>query len=341
MNIKTAYVETTNLCNLNCATCYNRSGLNKHRSELSCEQIEQILVNFIPYGIQNFLLSGGEPTLHSEFERVLDLVDRYPQIVFGIVTNGTNPNKKLLEFLNSRKNFRLQISLDGSCEEQNAKTRGTGNFEKTLDFAKKILTPSIPPLLKMVVSQKNFGDVEQFCKLALSLGFTPELAFIYKSGNGTAEWEQKQLSSLQKLQILKLAKRLNKEVNANIFLPVCTSRCPLGEELKDLSLCIKVDGSIQPCQSLYDSKYTVGNALSFNKTAFEQNMAAISALASRRYSADFGCAKCMLNDICGRGCMAEAFNLSGNDMSDDGNCDYRKQQFFHLNLKSVMNFSYE
>ena len=39
MNVKSVYVETTNICNLNCKTCYNRSGLNKERKEISKAQL--------------------------------------------------------------------------------------------------------------------------------------------------------------------------------------------------------------------------------------------------------------------------------------------------------------
>lgn len=336
MNIKTVYVEITNQCNFNCSTCYNRSGLNTKRKELSLEQIEDIINIFIAYGLKRFLFSGGEPTLHSEFEEILDLVDKYPQITFGIVTNGTNLNIKLLEIINTRKNFILQISLDGSCEEVNAKTRGVGNFEKTVNFAKQVQNAEISPLLKMVISQRNYSDVESFCNLALSLGFTPELAFIYKSGNGSDSWDAKELTSMQKLKILKLAERSNKEKNANIFLPICTTKCPLGEGLKDNSLCIKVDGSIQPCQSLYSKKYTVGNVITFDEKTFSENMNNIAALAKQRYTLDFGCKKCMLNDICGRGCMAEAANLQDDPLANDGNCEYRKQQFININLKGAV-----
>ncbi len=337
MNIKTVYVEITNQCNLNCATCYNRSGLNTKRKELSLEQIESIINLFIPLGLQRFLLSGGEPTLHSEFEEILNLVDKYPQITFGIVTNGTNANRKLLEIINTRKNFTLQISLDGSCEEVNAKTRGKGNFEKTVNFAKQVQNSENDHLLKMVISQQNYSDVESFCNLALSLGFTPELAFIYKSGNGSDRWDTKEVTSMQKLKVLKLAERINKEKNADIFLPICTTTCPLGGGRKDNSLCIKVDGSIQPCQSLYSEKYTVGNVITFDEKTFWENMNNIFALANKRYTLDFGCKKCMLNSICGRGCMAEAVNIHDDPFADDGNCEYRKQQFINLNLSELIN----
>lgn len=336
MNIKTVYVEITNQCNLNCTTCYNRSGLNLKRTELSFEQIENTIKLFLPYGLQRFLLSGGEPTLHSEFEQILDLIDKYPQITFGIVTNGTNHNQKLLKFLNTKDNFKLQISLDGSCEEQNAKTRGLGNFEKTINFAKQIHTAKITPLLKMVISQSNYSDVESFCDLALSLGFTPELAFIYKSGNGSDEWGSKELTSMQKLKILKLVDRINQEKNSDIFLPVCTSKCPFAEGLNDLSLCVKVDGSIQPCQSLYSEKYTVANALCFDEKSLLNNINNISDLAKLRCEQDYGCKKCMLNDICGRGCMAEAANLHDDPLANDDSCEYRKQQFININLKGAI-----
>ena len=138
MKINTVYVEITNHCNLNCATCYNRSGLNKLRKEISCVQIEKIISTFIPYGLNRIIFSGGEPTLHTEFDKILDLTEKYPNLTFGVTTNGTNPHKKLLNYLNTKQNMSLQVSLDGSCEEVNSKTRGKGNFEKTIFFLKQI-----------------------------------------------------------------------------------------------------------------------------------------------------------------------------------------------------------
>ena len=61
MKVKTVYVEITNQCNLNCRTCYNRSGLNRERRELSAARLEEILQVFLPYGLERFLLSGGNP----------------------------------------------------------------------------------------------------------------------------------------------------------------------------------------------------------------------------------------------------------------------------------------
>ena len=332
MNIKTVYIEITNKCNLNCDTCYNRSGLNRERRELSCEQIERIIGIFEPYGLKRVLLSGGEPTLHTEFDDIIDLPEKYPDISFGIVTNGTNINRKLIDIANTRDDFKLQISLDGSNDTINAKTRGTGNFDKTIEFARRIHRETNKPLLKMVISQNNIDDVEAFCELSFSLGFIPEFAFIYRSGNGESEWEKKALSPMQKLKVLKLIKRINNEYGGEIFLPLCTSGCPIPSGKHEFSLGIKVDGSIQPCQSLYDDRFTVGNVLAFDAVLFERNMKKISDIAKKRTESDYNCGKCILKNACGRGCMAEAVNLYGDPLANDGNCEYRKMQFLNMNL---------
>ena len=335
MKIKTVYIEITNRCNLNCRTCYNRSGLNRETQELSVSEIEQIMNTLSRYGANRFLFSGGEPSLHSQFHELLDMTKRYPQYSYGFVTNGTNDDPVWIEYLNSLSNLTLQISLDGATEEQNSLTRGKGNFEKAITFAKQIKNPNLKPLLKMVISQSNLAGVEDFYRLALSLGCIPEFAFIYRSGNGSDDWESKTLSVNQKIKVLKQIEELNLKFKTDAFLPKCTVKCPFASPSGDeaLSLCIKPDGSIQPCQTLYDARFTLANTLGFQEQTFLNNLNTILSTAKKRATTDFGCNKCMLKSVCGRGCMAEAFLLTGDPLGNDQNCMYRKIQFLNFDLK--------
>lgn len=335
MNIKAVYVEITNICNLNCKTCFNRSGLNKNTKEIQKSHLKKIIELSAPFGLSRFLISGGEPTMHSDFEKILDLIDEYPSLSFGIVTNGTNHNNKLIEYLNTRSNFTLQISLDGSNEEQNSKTRGVGHFKKSLDFAKKIHNKSANPLLKMVISQSNYNDIETFYELALSVGFTPEFAFIFKSGNGADGWEEKAISPQQKLKALKLIDSLNNKYNAKAVLPLCNGKCPLIKGTDSLSLCVKSDGSLQPCQMLYNDKYTLGNIYSFDCEIFSSNLNNIIAIAQKRYHTDYGCEKCILNGYCGKGCMGAASQLNNDPITSDGDCEYRKLQLIAYQIRDI------
>lgn len=336
MKIKTIYTEITNQCNLNCATCYNRSGLNKEVKELSKEQIGNILKTFLPLGLNRFLLSGGEPTLHSEFEGILDFITDYPQLSFGIVTNGTNHNKKLIHLLNTCDNLTLQVSLDGSDEFHNAKTRGSRNYQKAVGFLQQLEIKDKKPLLKMVISQNNLEDVESFYRLALTLGCTPEFAFIYKSGNGAAVWEAQQVSPQDKLKVLKLVARLNQELDVQAFLPLCDDKCPFTGQVQEISPCIKVDGSIQPCQMLYDTPYTIGSLHNFSAETLDAGMERICRQAKARLHVDYQCGTCLLNGNCEKGCMASAVMLHGDPMGDDGECQFRKLQLLGYSLPPLL-----
>ena len=333
MKIKTVYIEITNRCNLNCQTCYNRSGLNRTTRELSVSQIEQIMNSLSRYGANRFLFSGGEPSLHSEFQSLLELTERYPQYSFGFVTNGTNHDRAWIKYLNTHRNLTLQISLDGANEEQNSLTRGIGNFEKTLDFARQIQNSSLKPLMKMVISQNNLSGVEDFYRLAISVGCIPEFTFIYKSGNGSDDWESKSLSAQQKLKVLKLVDQLNHAHHINAFLPLCTNTCPFVSTTDEMSVCIKVDGAMQPCQTLYSPEFTIGNVLEFDEEIILQNLKKITSWAKQRTVFDYGCSKCLLQSACGRGCMAEAFLLTSDPLGNDDGCMYRKLQFLHHEIK--------
>ncbi len=333
MKIQTVYTEITNRCNLNCITCYNSSGRNRRTVEMSIQQIESILQLFSRYGANRFLFSGGEPSLHTHFNELLQLIDSYPQFSYGFVTNGTVHNEEWINFLNAHENVTVQISLDGADEETNALTRGHKNFDRAVGFVSKLCPRAQKPLLKMVVSQNNLGDVEAFYRLAVSLGCVPEFAFIYKSGNGAENWERKLLSPQQKLSVLKTVSALNKEYNLDAYLPMCTVRCPYTSGSEHMSVCIKTSGSIQPCQSLYSEDYSIGNVFCFDEQDFHERVDRIINIAKERLNCDYGCSKCLLRSGCGKGCLAEAVNNFGDPLAEDGNCLFRKLQFLDMYVK--------
>ena len=333
MRFKTVYTEITNKCNLNCRTCYNRSGLNKTTREISVAEIEYILKTCSEYGANRFLFSGGEPSLHSHFHELLALIDEYPKFSYGFVTNGTVHDEAWIDFLNSHDNITLQISLDGASEETNKLTRGCGNFDRALEFIKKLRLPSQKPLLKMVVSKNNLHDVENYYRFAVTLGCIPEFAFIYRSGNGADEWEKKALSPQQKLSVLRTVRKLNEEYSIEAYLPMCTVRCPFSSGNDTISVCIKTNGMIQPCQTLYSDEYSIGNIFELNEKEMQIRVDSLISTAKQRLLTNYGCEKCLLRSGCGKGCMAEAVNNFGNPLADDGNCLLRKLQFLEIYAK--------
>lgn len=63
MRIRTAYIEITNQCNFDCATCYNRSGQNLETLELSPTQVRGMVAPIVGGIWMPENLIGGRGTM--------------------------------------------------------------------------------------------------------------------------------------------------------------------------------------------------------------------------------------------------------------------------------------
>ena len=331
MKIASAYIEINNTCNLNCRSCYNRSGRPHPVKELPFVGLRRIAARLIQeFGCESISLSGGEPTLHSEFDEILTHLLSYPHLRVGVVTNGTTGRRLqgLIGAYPIHPQLKVQVSLDGSCEEVNAKTRGKGSFQTAVSTlsALRSVNAGKSPTMKMVISKENLQDVEAYYRFAVSMGCEPDFEFVSAMGNASDAGDFFEPTAKEKLSVIRILDRLNEEYGKEVQLPFCTSRCPLGQKNSALSVLIKCDGSVQPCQLLYDGSYTIGNLLQDETASLEAAFAAISELAEERSKASEKCARCVARRNCERGCMALAVMKNGDPLADDGECTFRKLQ---------------
>ncbi len=338
MRVMSAYFEITNLCNLNCITCYNRSGLNHSRHELSLAQITQIMDRLSSeFDCRSFSFAGGEPLLHSEFDALLTHVQAHPAYNFSFVTNGTIHKESLFEAVQSNpQQFRIQVSLDGSTEDINAMTRGKGSFDRTIQFIKRLTAASFRPAIKMVISQNNLSDIEPFFRLAVSLQCTPTFDFVACNGNASDSWDAITPTPRQKIQVLNLLDRLNHEFpDYKTDLPRSGSSCTLSDPTQPVAVLVKTDGTLFPCQLLYEDVHACGNILTDSAEYIVSKVSQLQQLAITRLSQDYNCKRCPLHQGCARGCLANAYYLTGDSLGDDGNCLTRKLEFFDFDLKPL------
>ena len=113
-------IEVTDFCNLRCPVCYASSGPER-KTHRSIEVIERMLDCVVrnerrPDVVQ---ISGGEPTLHPDFFRILDMARERPIQHLMVNTNGTriasDPEfvRRLAEYM---PGFELYLQFD-SLEE--------------------------------------------------------------------------------------------------------------------------------------------------------------------------------------------------------------------------------
>lgn len=339
MIFKGSYIEITNRCNLNCRDCYNSSGRNLYTVEIDADvllkYIEDLIVN---YGADDISFAGGEPLLHSNFDYILDHLTEisraHPDVSFGFVTNGTLYNKKFYDLLENNEHFYVQISLDGPDEESCASMRGAGTFTKVIENVKKRKFYN-KPIYKMIINKTNAPYVEKYFHFVYDeMGGLPSYAFANQMGNAVSNWSEMKVTTAEKVKILNMVQKKYEEYEIkDVVLPVPTIHCDLIDDDGVRNFCVKSDGSVQPCQNLYDSKFCIGNIYSLDWNKLCDNLRKLGAYLAARMEIDYGCKKCLINHKCGRGCPAFAFMETSKLLTGDGNCEFRRLATIYM-LKS-------
>lgn len=132
--LSTYYVYLTEGCNLACRHCWLAPKFQPHGStggHLDYGLFVQAVDEGLLLGLGHVKLTGGEPLLHPDFIRIVDLL-KEKGLGLTIETNGTLLTRDTAHYLknNSTLTF-IAISLDGAQSETHDAFRGVkGSFEK-------------------------------------------------------------------------------------------------------------------------------------------------------------------------------------------------------------------
>lgn len=104
----------TGKCNLNCLHCFNAKDNAPLNSELSYEQIINILDQAKDIGVHAFTLTGGEPLVHPRFMDIVKAIYERDMYIFELNTNGLLISQKMLDtFKEIGCSPLIKISFDG------------------------------------------------------------------------------------------------------------------------------------------------------------------------------------------------------------------------------------
>lgn len=114
-------------CNLRCAGCYAANYDKK--DDLTFEEVDRIVGEARELGIYYIVVLGGEPFFN---EYMLDIYEKYDDILFTPFTNGTLFDEKLADRIAGLGNIMPMFSLEGFEKETDAR-RGKGTFNKVMN----------------------------------------------------------------------------------------------------------------------------------------------------------------------------------------------------------------
>lgn len=137
----------------------------KKFSELTVNQIKTVLKEFEEMQGLRVLITGGEPLVHNQFERINSML---PDFLFRkiLFTNGLLLNKKILKNLNVDE---IQISIDG-LEEAHDSLRGKGTFKSAIDAVRRAVDLGFEVSVATMVHPRNLDDFDKMDRLFTGMG---------------------------------------------------------------------------------------------------------------------------------------------------------------------------
>ena len=162
--LNTFYAYLTSGCNLACQHCWLSpayqpdGGTGGH---LEYDLFAQAIEEGLPLGLRSVKLTGGEPLLHPDFVRIIDLL-RQKELGLTIETNGTLLSRELARYLKEHSTLgHISVSLDGACAETHDPFRGVkGSFDKAVQGVRWLVEAGYRPQVIMSLHAGNVEEIE-------------------------------------------------------------------------------------------------------------------------------------------------------------------------------------
>lgn len=172
MAVTTLAFHLTDRCQLNCDHCLRDPG--KKPQDLSFALIERLIGEAKRvYNTPEVAMTGGEPTLHPDFFRILDVIVEH-EMTWRIVTNAEKFDRLIAGIQEKPERFAalrlLNISLDGADEKTHDGIRGSGSFRKVVGAVTQAKFLNIDVNLQMTLNKRNVHQIEEFALLASHIG---------------------------------------------------------------------------------------------------------------------------------------------------------------------------
>lgn len=340
-------LDVTDRCNIDCRYCFVRNK-NQNISEISIEQIFNLIDRFTKLDGKTIALSGGEPLLRID---LLDII-KYAlnnDLEVSVLTNGTLLEDLLPKFIEKKLlsgKLHLQISLDGIQSSTVDYLRGLNTLHKVMNAIKMIDEQGYIGNISIAttLNHYNIREIHPLVEWAAQLKI-PEIFFTFL--RPTINCEKLDLSQDELYKAMKLLYELkNKyyetlkimgEPFDNIDKRISNhtelfDHCDIGKTIK-----VSANGIIYPCPYFIDPKYAMGDIEQFcnNTTTVIDNINNFLGLVTRRRDKISKCKSCFWNYCCDSGCVAYAVAKYGSIYHEDPLCPARKI-FFENHLGELL-----
>lgn len=343
------HLHLTNQCNLRCPHCYMVSGA-AYGDELSTEEIKELCENFQNAGGTHVSLTGGEPTVRSDFLEIVEYIHRLGMKA-SIFSNGVLWNEEKVESVSAFGIEGVQISVDGYDEQSNSVVRGPGVFERALRaidlfishhvYVKVAVTAPYEILRNHQFEYVAFfkGLIEKYDHNALEINFSYFFMPGRKLDANKIEETKDEYYKLVDQVVASIYGDISEDSFVSNIVDGVYDSCGYG------GLNVMANGDFYFCDRISDAK-KAGN---IRKTPFPEIYRQMKIAEEMGKIDHFRpCGSCELKYICGGGCRAEHFkeftetkditHINHKDIQPR-KCDREtKDRFYELMVKTYERF---
>lgn len=217
--LNTYYVYLTEGCNLACRHCWlspkfqQDGGTGGH---LDYDLFALAIEEGLPLGLRSVKLTGGEPLLHPDFIRMVDLL-KEKEVGLTVETNGTLLTESLARYLKEKSTLgHISVSIDGAEAETHDDFRGVeGSFEQACQGVRYLAEAGYRPQVIMSLHQGNVDQIEALVRLAEEMGAgSVKFNLIQPTGRGELMAERSQTLDLYRL--LDVGERIENELQKQV-----------------------------------------------------------------------------------------------------------------------------
>lgn len=301
-------LELTPYCNSHCPGCSNVFVKDKPgrlmsslvRAPMPFAKWCEILDTIAPH-VKRLKITGGEPTLHPDFEQIIDEIERR-RFTFTLFTNARwESPQRMVDFLRTKNScVGLLISLHGATSQAHESFTGVkGSFEEILPNIQLAAGAGISVHTSCVFTQRNMGQIEAIMALSeqLGAGATVFNRYIGSPIDGISVAPHQLIQAIQQVDELHYA---GKSVRFGTCIPLCFVESTSTGCMAGTAYCtIDPWGNMRPCNH---TPWITGNILTDSlSSAWHSDL-----MNYWRSLIPDDCITCSLFRRCRGGCRAEA-----------------------------------
>lgn len=305
------YLHLTSRCKLRCSYCYvfARQDEAKKGQDLPFPLALKVLRQAQDLGVKEVIVTGGEPLLHPQAPQILEEA-KHLGLTVNLLTNGVLIDRELAGRL-AKICDQITVSLDSAdpiCHELH---RGQGTHTKASRAIRLLNEAGAPHVVAAAVLTRHNQDerYEDFLTYAKSLGAEKVARQVYiLQGDHRDEPLRpdlpRLLASLEKELEAAVAQNLPREGKTEL---VWRNQCGAASGV----VAVGADGLVYPCQSLVRPEFAAGDLRQKSLGEIYQNAQMMREVRAITVKDIPGCANCPYRFLCGGGCRALAYNVSG------------------------------